>query len=118
VILVDTSVWVDHFRRSNSKLVEALEQGHVLCHPFIIGELACGHLKRRTEVLRLLDALPQAALAEHDEVLHVVERNKLPGKGLGWIDAHLLTAAMLSRCELWTRDRSLASAARKLKLPG
>lgn len=111
MVLVDTSVWVDHFRRGNEGLVAQLNQAAVVCHPFVVGELACGNLKNRTEILRLLQALPIAPLAEQEEVLYLLNKGRLYGRGLGWIDAHLLASARLMRCPLWTFDKALATAA-------
>lgn len=111
MILVDTSVWVDHLRRGRRELAAELEESNVACHPFIIGELACGSLRRRREILGLLAALPQAPIAEHAEVLGFVEANRLHGTGIGWIDAHLLASARLGDTPLWTLDRRLADAA-------
>jgi len=92
-VLVDTSVWIDHLRRGNAALATQLREGDVWCHAFVIGELACADLENRQEILSLLSALPQAPVAEHDEVLAFVEVNRLMGSGIGWIDAHLLAAA-------------------------
>jgi len=116
IVLVDTSVWIDHLRRGNAQLAGFLDEGNVLCHPFVIGELACVNLKRRAEVLRLLAALPSARVAEHEEVLHLLSSRRLHGKGLGWIDAHLLASAFLTSCPLWTFDKTLAAAARSLNV--
>jgi predicted nucleic acid-binding protein len=116
VILVDTSVWVDHLRRTEPLLVERLRNDEVSCHPFVIGELACGRLRRRDEVLRLLGTLPVAPAVAHDEVLGFVERHRLAGSGIGWIDAHLLASAALGRLRVWTQDRRLRIAARRLGL--
>ena len=113
-MLVDTSVWVDHLRRGNAILAPHLGRAEVWCHPFVIGELACGRLKNRREVLALLTALPQVRQADHDEVLAFVESNGLGGSGIGWVDAHLLASAMLTSVPLWTLDRRLASMARAL----
>ncbi len=115
-MLVDTSVWVDHLRRGNPALARQLTELEVWCHPFVIGELACGRLEARSEVLSLLAALPQAPQAEHDEVLAFVESNRLAGTGIGWVDAHLLAAARLGGVGLWTLDRPLAAVARELGL--
>jgi hypothetical protein len=112
--LVDTSVWVEHFRRGVGTLGGLLEGALVLCHPFIIGELACGGLPKRREYLMFLGELPQVPLAEHAEVLMLVEEHELMVRGIGWIDAHLLTSTMLAGVALWTFDRSLAGAARSL----
>jgi hypothetical protein len=116
MILVDTSVWIEHLRRGNDQLASLLGEGKVRTHPFVIGELACGHLDRRTEILRLLTALPAARVAEHPEVLHLVEAERLRGRRLGWIDLHLLASARLSACLLWTLDRSLQAAASALRV--
>ena len=114
MILVDTSVWVDHLRRGNPRLASLLEEAQVLCHPFVIGELACGNLRNRREILRLLAALPAVPQADGSEVLHLVESHHLYGLGLGWVDAHLLASCLLSDSELWTLDEPLRAAARKL----
>lgn len=116
MILVDTSVWIEHLQRGNDALGSRLQNAEVLCHPFIIGELACGNLQRRDEILSLLAALPQAAVAHHHEVLAFVQRRRLMGCGIGWIDAHLLASAMLADTPLWTLDKPLAAAARSLKM--
>ena len=116
MILVDTSVWVDHLRKGSRALAAFLEDGRVLCHPFVIGELACGNVQNRAEILSLLAALPAAAAAGHEEAMHLLSDRKLHGKGLGWIDIHLLASALLTGCRLWTKDRALAAAARTLKV--
>lgn len=116
MVLVDTSVWINHFRRSNADLERLLEAGRVLTHPFVIGELACGSLGRRSEILRLIDALPAAPVATHEEVLTFIERQHLYGTGLGWIDVHLLASARLSQRSLWSADRRLRAAALRLGL--
>ena len=115
-MLIDTSVWIDHFRRDNHSLISALERGEVWSHRFVIGELACGNLRRRQEVLSLMAALPEAPTAGHDEALAFVDRHGLMGSGLGWIDIHLLASASLARLRFWTLDRRLASAATRLGL--
>ena len=117
MILVDTSVWVDHLRRGESGLAELLNSAQVTTHPFVIGELACGNLKNRRAVLSLLQHLPQAPVATDAEVLLFIEQHRLMGRGIGYVDAHLLAATSLSRSErLWTRDRRLAAKARDLSL--
>jgi len=116
--LVDTSVWVEHLRRGSPRLSSLLLDDQVLCHPFVLGELACGHLQKRAEILGLLGALPQARLTEHDEVLYLVESARLPGLGLGWIDVHLLASALVTGCRLWTLDRALQRVATSLELHG
>jgi len=116
LILVDTSVWVDHLRRGNARLEAFLDDGLVLVHPFVVGELALGRLKRRTEVLGLLAEMPRAEAASHEEALEFVDRHDLPGSGVGWVDVHLLVSAALARASLWTLDRRLARAAGRLAL--
>ena len=114
MILVDTSVWVDHFRQGVPLLGDLLSVGEVATHPFVIGELACGNLKNRVEILTLLSALPVVQVASHSEALHVVETQSLSGSGIGWVDVHLLSSALLNHAPLWTRDRKLLAAARVL----
>ena len=114
MILADTSIWVDHLRRGSAKLSALLEASQVVCHPFVIGELACGRLRRREEILGLLSALPSAIVATHPEVLAVVDEHRLDGQGLGWIDVHLLSSALLSGCRLWSGDKALVRAAGSL----
>ncbi len=115
-MLVDTSVWVEHLRRGEPTLSALLDRDEVECHPFIIGELACGFLRRRSEVLILMQRLPHVPIVGHDEVLAFVERRRLMGRGIGWIDAHLLASAALSSTLLWSRDRRLSEVARELHL--
>jgi predicted nucleic acid-binding protein len=116
VILVDTSVWVDHLRQGNARLRDLLAEARVVGHPFVTGEVAMGHLRRSAEILTLLGNLPQAEQAEHEEVLRLVAEHELAGSGLGWIDAHLLCSAALDSSRLWTFDRRLAAVASKLGL--
>lgn len=111
MLLVDTSVWVDHLRSGNAELAELLDNAEVTCHPFIIGELACGNLENRQEILSLLAALPSAVQASHEEALAFLENRRLMGKGLGYIDLHLLASAALSQVPLWTLDKRLSRAA-------
>jgi predicted nucleic acid-binding protein len=115
-VLVDTSVWVDHFRRRNSHLIRILEAAQALTHPFVIGELCCGNLARRDEILGLLQSLSSPPLIEHAEVLEFVRAHRLFGRGLGWVDMHLLASARLARVPLWTLDKRLAAAAAALGL--
>src|SRR5688572_22729763 len=115
-MLVDTSVWVDHLRRRNTALVDLLEQSQVWTHPFVIGELACGNLARRATVLGSLAELPHVPAADHAEVLAFVEARQLMGRGLGWIDMHLLASATLAKLPFWTVDKRLAAVARELGL--
>jgi hypothetical protein len=117
MILVDTSVWVDHLRDGAPALAAVLEQGSVLMHPFVLGELACGNLKNRGEVLRLLGELPAAPMATDPEALNYIERRALMGRGIGYVDVHLLASvALAGAARLWTRDKRLAAVAADLKL--
>ena len=117
MILVDTSVWVDHFRKGLPQLVGLLEQNFVLTHPFVLGELACGNLTSRTETLRLLSNLPTAPRASDSEALAFIEANHLMGKGIGLIGVHLLASAALSaNTRLWTHDKRLENVSKTLKL--
>ena len=117
MILVDTSVWVDHLRDGTPALAAALEQGRVLTHPFVLGELACGNLKNRSEVLQLLGELPAAPMATDPEALDFIERRALMGRGIGYVDVHLLASvALAGTAQLWTRDKRLAAVAADLKL--
>ena len=114
--LVDTAVWIDHFRASVPELVRRLGHGEVACHPFVIGELALGHLRHREEAVQLLAELPTVQMAAHGEVLRFVAAHRLAGAGIGWIDAHLLCAAASAEVSLWTRDRALRRQAARLGL--
>lgn len=116
MILVDTSVWIDHLHKSVPTLAEALEAEEVVTHPFVIGELACGDLRNRREFLDLLSTLPRAALATDEEALVMIEDQRLMGKGLSYIDVHLLAAAMLTEAQLWTTDKRLQSIAEQLRI--
>jgi predicted nucleic acid-binding protein len=116
MVLVDTSVWVEHFRRGLPELARLLDAGLVVCHPFVLGELACGNLKNRREILELLQTLCTCPVASHQEVLSFIEANHLMGQGLGYIDVHLLASAKLSGVPLWTLDRPLRTAASSLNV--
>ncbi len=117
MILADISVWVDHFRAGVAELERALNNGEILMHPFVLGELACGNFRRRSEVLPLLRELPQAREATHDEVMTMIESRRLMGRGIGYVDAHLLAAAAITpQTRLWTRDQRLSSVAAALGL--
>lgn len=111
MILVDTSLWIVHFRKGAPELGELLREGLVLVHPFVVGELACGNLSNRARLLADLEALPSALFATHEEVMRLIEEHRLWGLGIGWIDGHLLAASLLSNCQLWTLDRPLLRAA-------
>lgn len=116
MVLVDTSVWVAHLRQGNTELEVLLNDGDVVCHPFIVGELACGNVKNRSEILLLLKALPVAVQASHDEVMQFIENYRLMGLGLGYIDMHLLASTLLTQVPIWTFDKKLNEVALKLRL--
>ncbi len=116
MVLVDTSIWIDHLRIGNAKLTELLNDGEAAIHPFIIGELACGNLKNRKEIISLLHALPHMTKAEDDEVLFFIEKHKLMGLGIGLIDTHLLAACKLEKVKLLTKDKRLHNACERLGL--
>lgn len=115
MILVDTSVWVDHLRRGDARLVDLLERANVIMHPFVVGEIACGNLHDRVSILELLQDLPAVAVAEGDEVLGFIDRHVLHGKGVGYIDVHLLASVALTEgAKIWTRDKKLRLVAEML----
>ena len=117
MILVDTSIWVDHLRAGNEMLAELLDGGAVLAHPFVIGELTLGHIRRRDVVLAALSDLPHAVMATDAEVLTFIDRHSLFGRGIGYIDAHLLAAVQLTAdAKLWTHDKRLQGIASELAL--
>ena len=117
MILADTSVWIEHFRRGDARLHLALTEGEVLMHPFIIGELACGNFAKRDETLELLGQLPMSRVATHEETLAMIDRRKLAGRGIGYIDAHLLAAvALTTDARLLTNDKRLNTVADSLRL--
>lgn len=115
MILVDTSVWIDHLRRGDAQLVNLLERASVIMHPFVVGEIACGNLRDRASILELLQDLPAAVVAEGEEVLGFIERHLLHGKGIGYVDVHLLASVALTEgATLWTRDKRLRRVAAAL----
>lgn len=114
MILADTSVWISHFHKSNPQLIEKLNIGAVVCHQFIVGELACGYIHNRKEVLTLFNALPSSPLITENEFHRFIETRELTGKGLSFVDIHLLASALLGRVLLWTEDKTLAKAAEEL----
>lgn len=117
MILVDSTIWIDHLRRGDGDLVQLLNEAMVLMHPFIRGELACGNLRQRAEILALLEKLPQIQVATDNEVLFFIEEHSLMGAGIGYVDAHLLAAVSLEGdARLWTRDKRLLAVAAALGL--
>ncbi len=115
MILADTSVWVDHLRSGDAQLASLLDGGAILMHPCVIGEVACGNLRDRASIIELLEDLPAAVVAQADEVLAFIERHALHGKGIGYVDVHLLASvALTDGATLWTRDKRLRDAAEAL----
>ena len=115
-VLVDTSVWIDHFHQSSSQLQACLQAAQVWTHSVVIGELATGRLRQRADILRHLQKLPRADEISLNEGLHLLDENSLAGRGLSWSDVQLLAAARLDRLALWTRDQALAKAAAEMEL--
>lgn len=116
MVLVDTSVWISHLRLGNSMLQKLLQEGRVASHPFIIGELACGNISNRTEIISLMQSLPMLDAVEHEELLLFIEYNKMMGAGLGFVDVHLMAAAMLAGIPLWTQDKRLKQTCSRLSI--
>ncbi|MBT8043078.1 MAG: PIN domain-containing protein [Pontiella sp.] len=116
MVLVDTSIWIDHLRSGNKKLTTLLNDGDAAIHPFVIGELACGNLKNRKEIISLLHALPHVTKTDDDEALFFIEKHRLAGLGIGPIDIHLLASCKLVKAKLLTKDKRLRDAADKLNL--
>jgi len=116
MVLVDTSVWINHLRDGDQHLEKLLFDGDVVCHNHIIGELACGNIKNRDEIISLLQALPMAPIVEFPEFLHFIEQHKLNGKGIGFVDIHLLASAQLGQMPLWTANKRLKTASIELDL--
>lgn len=114
MVIVDTLIWVTHLRQGNRHLEQLLLDAEVMCHPFTIGELACGNIKNRSEILSLLQSLPMAPTIGFDEFLYFIDQNQLMGIGIGFVDIHLLASAQLSGSSLWTADKRLRLAAIKL----
>lgn len=116
MVIVDTSVWIDYFRHGSGRLAGLLSENTILIHAFVVDELALGNLKNRSDVLQLLEKLPKSVHASNEEVLYFVEKERLYGKGLGFIDVHLLASARLSRARLWSMDRALVKQAHAMDL--
>lgn len=115
MILADTVVWADHLGRGDARLAELLTQGQFLMHPYVLGELALGNLPRRVKLLRDLSLLQYLALPRHSEVMSLIEARRLFGSGVGYVDAHLIAAVLLTdRCELWSRDKRLVDVTKRL----
>ena len=115
-ILVDTSVWVKHLREGDKNLIRLLEQGLVACHPFIIGELACGGINNRDEIINLLNELPSTDILDHYDIMEFIEYRNIMNNGIGYIDVHLLGSALVSETPLWTFDKALRKIANQLSI--
>jgi predicted nucleic acid-binding protein len=117
MVLVDTSIWIDHFRRGDARLAQLLDRGEVAMHPFVVGELLLGSALGSDNLIGDLNTLPSTSVASSDEVLKFITNRKLPGSGIGYVDAHLLAAAALTpETLIWTRDKRLLAAAQSLSL--
>ena len=116
MMLIDTSIWIDHLRKNDGILARLLEEQQILMHPFVVGELALGTLRQRQQVLNELAKLPLAIKASDEEMLVLIERHRLAGSGIGYIDAHLLASASIGNASLWTRDKPLHQVALSLGL--
>jgi predicted nucleic acid-binding protein len=114
MILADTSVWIDYFRAGLPELAERLRRGNVVIHPFVVGELACGNFSNRDVTLELFQQLRAVVVAEHDEVMNFIRARELHGRGVGYVDIHLLASATIEACQLWTRDKRLHALATSL----
>ena len=115
-MVLDTSIWLEYFHRGNREVARLLDRGQVQTHPLVVGELACGSFEGLREKFALLGKLPSVLIVEHVEAIALLERHDLAGRGIGWIDLHLLASARLSGSPIWTRDRHLAAAARKVNV--
>ena len=116
MVIVDTSIWVDHLRTGIKHLEKLLLDAEVACHEFIIGELACGNLKNRDEILILLQSLPSSLTVDHQEFLYFIDKHRLMGRGIGFVDVHLLASAQITNVPIWTADNRLKAAAKDLRL--
>lgn len=116
MILADTAIWIAHWRDFNDALADLVDQAQVICHPIVIGELACGQFPRRKHVLSIMRSLPQIMQADHDEVCALIENHRLMGTGIGYADAHLLASCVLGDDQLWTLDQRLQEAAKRLRV--
>ena len=116
MVLVDTSIWINHFHKSDNKLQNLLYELNVTCHPFIVGELACGNIRNREEILTLLQGLPSEKVVSNEELLFFIDKHKLMGRGIGFVDIHLLAAAKLMGHLLWSADKRLNSVAAEMGL--
>lgn len=114
MVLVDTSVWIDFLRNDNKLLKEFLEKGEVVTHPFIIGELTCGNISKRKHFFQFIEDLPSCVESNHEEVISLIESRKLYGLGVGYVDMHILSSAILSNFPLWTLDKRLSKISKRI----
>ena len=116
IILVDTSVWINYLREGDPNLSQLLEQGLVACHPFTVGEIACGGIKNRREIINLLNDLPSVVTLDHSDILDFIENRKIMNKGIGYVGIHLLGSALVSDTPLWTFDKALKKIATQFSI--
>ena len=116
MVLIDTSVWITHLKKGLPDLQSLLYDSGVVCHSFVIGEIACGGIKNRKEIISLLQALPDSPIVSNEEFMFFLDTHKLSDKGIGFVDVHLLASAKLSKIPLWTEDKNLRIAAQSLSL--
>ena len=116
MILVDSSVWIDHFRKPSTRLAALLDAEEICTHQFVVGEVACGNLKNRREIIALLHALPRVQKGDDDDILFFIERHGLNGRGVGLIDVHLLASCLIDRCYIWTADKRLQAVAEEMEI--
>ena len=116
MVIVDTSIWINHLRKGDKHLEKLLLDAEVICHEFVIGELACGNLKNRNEIISLLQSLPHSPTVDHQEFLYFVEKHRLMGRGIGFVDVHLLASAQLAKLPIWTADTKLRTVSKNLEL--
>ena len=107
MVIVDTSIWINHLRKGDKHLEKLLLDAAVICHEFVIGELACGNLKNRDEIITLLQSLPHSPTVTHQEFLYFIDNLQLMGRGIGFVDVHLLASAQLAKLQIWTADNKL-----------
>ena len=116
MVIVDTSIWINHFRKGDKHLEKLLLDAEVICHEFIIGELACGNLKNRNEIISLLQSLPHSPIVDHQEFLFFIDKYQLMGRGIGFVDVHLLASSQLAKLPIWTADNKLRGVSKDLEL--
>ena len=116
MVIVDTSIWINHLRKGDKHLEKLLFDAEVTCHEFVIGELACGNLRNRHEIISLLQSLPHSPIVDHQEFLYFIDKHQLMGRGIGFVDIHLLASAQLAKLPIWTADNKLRNVSKDLEL--